>query len=176
MSLPAGTILTRRFVVQIGTVPSGTLIINDDYGVTSFEGVRDNGKPVTTLVHNKPTIEISLFPTDSEIESSPGQTVAYTFQVINSGILSDSYRLMASGLWTITVSPTQTNKLLPEASEQVTVTVTIPSTMTQTTTNATTVTVTSAGSGASITRLLRTTATIVTSTNRKIYLPLVKNN
>ena len=49
--------------------------------------------------------------------AAPG--ITYTLRVTNSGNISDTFLLSASGAWTMTVTPTSTGELLPGAAAQV---------------------------------------------------------
>jgi hypothetical protein len=50
-TISAGGSITVRFVVTVSNLlPGGTIITNDDYGVTCTEGVSAIGSPITTTV------------------------------------------------------------------------------------------------------------------------------
>jgi len=80
----AGGDLAVTFVVTVNSaLPDGTIITNDDYGVTCAEGVSAAGSLVSTTVQSAPVLSISKADTPDPVQA--GGLLTYTSVVHNSG-------------------------------------------------------------------------------------------
>jgi sugar lactone lactonase YvrE len=120
----------------------------------------------------KPAVRygLTVTPATDARSGDPGATVTYTLQVTNTGNVSDTFDVRASGYrWTTTPHPTMVGPLVAGGSANVVVTVTIPTSAAGGATDATTVTVASRG-GDTV-----TATSILTTTVRRhrVFLPLI---
>ncbi len=108
---------------------------------------------------------VTLTPATDAKSGNPGTDVSYTLIVTNTGNVSDSFTLGASGAtWTTGVVPTTVGPLAAGATANVTVTVSIPAGAAGGAIDAATITATSVGNGAvSDSSVLTTTANTVRS-------------
>ncbi|MCA9975003.1 MAG: hypothetical protein KC413_04610, partial [Anaerolineales bacterium] len=154
----ANVALRWRLVSDSGVVDDGIFI--DDV-VLSYEPY--------SCDYEAPTLGVEL-TADMDASGEPGTAVAYTFSLTNTGSVSDTYDLSASGIWTATVTPASVTLASGETTT-VTLTVDIPANAAHEATDTTTVTATStASSDISATAMVTTTALIST---RYLYLPVI---
>ena len=73
-----------------------------------------------------PVFAVTLSPQDQSGEGLPGTVVSYAFVVSNQGNTSDSFALQASGVWTASLSASDTGLLAPGESFTLLVDVAVP--------------------------------------------------
>jgi len=120
----------------------------------------------------KPTAQygLTVTPATDARSGDPGARVTYTLRVTNTGTISDTFDVHASGYrWTTTLNPTTVGPLAAGRSADMVVTVTVPTSAAGGTTDVTAATVTSQGDDTvTATSILTTTAR-----RHRIFLPLI---
>ena len=127
--------------------------------VESQDAVGNWGVPGAVFLRIAEQYGVALTPAVAMGQAHPGQTVSYTLQLTNTGNVSDTFDLVASGnTWTTTV-PSSVGPVTPGSRTDLTVTVNIPATAVGGATNTAIVTATSrADHTRSATATLTTTA------------------
>ncbi len=89
LSVAAGSDRIVRFGVTVGQVPSGTLIANADYRVSSVQGISATGEPLTVGVVVSgpvpPLPALSLTKVDDPDPVEAGGALTYSLTVVNTG-------------------------------------------------------------------------------------------
>ncbi|MBN1260862.1 MAG: DUF11 domain-containing protein, partial [Anaerolineae bacterium] len=81
---PVGDALTVRFTVRVDSpLPNGTLVVNDDYGVTCAQGASTTGAPVEVTVTSSPQLTISKTASHDPVQA--GALLTYTITAVNTG-------------------------------------------------------------------------------------------
>jgi len=83
-SLNTGESVSRTIVVTMDDVISGTIIYNDDYRVSSAQGISQTGSLVETIVHT-PLPKLEITKAVSPSLALPNRPLTYTLWVTNSG-------------------------------------------------------------------------------------------
>ena len=119
-----------------------------------------------------PVYGVEIAP-DAAITDTVGTTVTYTLHVTNTGNVTDTFDLSASGIWTPTLSASSVN-LGAGSSTMVEVAVDIPADATDSEMETATVTATSQGDGGVSDSAMLTTTAVVDEVH--IYLPFIAKN
>ncbi len=84
LTVGIGSHLSVRFSVTVTKpLPNGTLLHNDEYGVTSVQGASAAGAPLAVTVTSAP--DVSIRKTATPTMAAPGQAVTYTLVFTNVG-------------------------------------------------------------------------------------------
>ena len=120
-SSPTETV--RTVVNTAGWSPGRHLLL-----VESQDAVGNWGVPGAVFLRIAEQYGVTLTPAVAMGQAHPGQTVSYTLQLTNTGNVSDTFDLVASGnTWTTTV-PSSVGPVTPGSRTDLTVTVNIPAT------------------------------------------------
>ena len=139
MAGPVGVIMDADGMAP-GTYTAGLLVQTNDPPANRFE-------VSVTMTVLEATQGVVLFPVKDAMTGAPGETVAYTVMVTNTGTVTDTFALVASGnSWPTSVQTSVT--LGPGEGTAVTVEVAIPATAAEGDTDAATITATSQMNGA----------------------------
>ncbi|MEA3309898.1 MAG: hypothetical protein U9Q70_10360, partial [Chloroflexota bacterium] len=168
---PVAPFSQQDFEVYV-TIPStATNGAQDVITVTASSGDLSAQSVLTTIATTQTiTRGVEIAPPVASGNGAPGSVANYTLTVTNTGSITDSITLSASGnSWSTTLNPTFVS--LPSMGQAtVSVNVTIPSAATAGMSD--TVTIQATATGVSDSSLLTTTAI----SNYRIYLPLVTRN
>ncbi len=96
------------YSVAVGNLPGGTLIVNDDYGVTCAEGIQAPGQPLTSTIQG-PIFDESFKQVDP-IAKKPGggtSTLTYTIGIRNTGAGNALDAQMEDKFYYISFNPDQ---------------------------------------------------------------------
>ncbi|MCP4358554.1 MAG: choice-of-anchor B family protein [Chloroflexi bacterium] len=105
--------------------------LSNEADMTSFTATSQSDNSANSLVQLTTTAvanyNVTIMAVNDTQTAKQGQTVTYTLQITNTGNLSDTYNLTASGIWTTTLSSTSIT-INAGQSAQINVMVELPST------------------------------------------------
>ncbi|HWQ84638.1 MAG TPA: FixG Ig-like domain-containing protein, partial [Anaerolineales bacterium] len=174
VSLPAGA--AGSFEVQV-TIPAGASGSESDTATITATSQGDpaqsDSAQIVTAV--TPFYDLSL-SSGSAKSGTAGSQVIYSLTITNTGNLTDSFTLAATGqTWNTTLS-TSLVMLAPAASAVFTVTVSIPPGAADQDADSVTITATSQNDGGQSRTAVLTTTTVSSSANPSLFLPVVTAN
>ena len=158
------------------TIPPGAVDQETDTVFITATSQGDSSKTdsvtLTSTSVSTPVYGVALSADDS-LSGLAGWQVIYTLTLTNTGNVVDTFDLLASGIWTTTVSA-QVVTLMAGGRQAVTITVSIPPGAADLETDTVTITATSQGDGSKNDTAVLTT--VSTGPLARIYLPIVVLN
>ena len=171
VSLPAGA--AGSFQVQV-TIPAGALGTESDAATITATSRADPTKSDTAQIVTTVTPFYGVTLSPGSAQSGPaGSQVIYSLTITNTGNLSDSFTLAATGqAWSTALSAAQVS-LAPAASTVFTVTVTIPSGAANNASDTVSITAASQNDASQSSSAVLTTTVSPSSLLSSLFLPVV---